>query len=149
MSFFGSIKIFQYLMLNEIQLEPSLWLYAVHGDNSEIIQALIENDIVPKYENYEDCFIESIKCHHNEIAIYIFENLLSINDKNTNNYIPLYFENYNYSFLMDLIDEESSFFYLCKYQYDILVNNFLEKKADEIKKFLVSFHFFKWRFSIN
>ena len=39
-SFFGSIQIFQYLKYNNIKLEPSLWLCAIHGKNAEIIQKI-------------------------------------------------------------------------------------------------------------
>ena len=37
-AFFGSIQIFKYLMMNEVELTESLWLYAVHSKNAELIQ---------------------------------------------------------------------------------------------------------------
>ena len=37
-AFFGSIQILKYLVIKDVELEPSIWLYAVHSDNAEIIQ---------------------------------------------------------------------------------------------------------------
>ena len=45
--FFGSIQIFNYLRKNGAELESSLWIYAVHGQNPEIINFLEENKIFP------------------------------------------------------------------------------------------------------
>lgn len=48
--FYGSIQIFNYLRLSGVELTPSLWLYAIHGCNGEIIHILEENQIKPKNE---------------------------------------------------------------------------------------------------
>ena len=83
--FFGSIRIFKFLRENRIELKPSSWIYAIHGKNPEIIQ-IIESDekIFPEDKSYKQCYTESIKCHHNDFALYIKENLL-INEENQNN----------------------------------------------------------------
>lgn len=39
-AFFGSIEIFQYLRLYNADLDPSLWLYSIHGRNPDIIHHL-------------------------------------------------------------------------------------------------------------
>ena len=44
-AFYGSFQIFQYLKLNNVDLKPSLWLYAIHGKNAEIIQLLENNQV--------------------------------------------------------------------------------------------------------
>ena len=100
-AFFGSIQIIQYLKYNQVPLTPSLWLYAIHSNNADLIHFLEENEVEaeaeqnkPKtkkthgwfyYDNYEsttqkesfdDVIKESIKCHHNNIANYIKDNLL-------------------------------------------------------------------------
>ena len=67
-AFFGSIKIFQYLKNNHVQMTPSLWIYAIHSKNAELINILEESCIDPPDKSYLKCFEESIKCHHNEIA---------------------------------------------------------------------------------
>ncbi|KAK8864086.1 hypothetical protein M9Y10_011782 [Tritrichomonas musculus] len=55
---------------------PSLWLFAIHSNNAELIYFLEENKVYPQYNSFEACFKEAIKCHHNEIANYIKENFL-------------------------------------------------------------------------
>lgn len=46
-AFFGSLKIFNYLIENKIELTPSLWLYAIHSNKMELIHILENNKIVP------------------------------------------------------------------------------------------------------
>ena len=67
-AFFGSAQIFKYLYKNNVKLTSSLWIYAIHSDSSEIIQLLEENKIKPNDNSFKKCLIESIKCHHNEMA---------------------------------------------------------------------------------
>ena len=43
--FFGSVQIFKYLYKNDVEHTKSLWLYAIHGRNEEIIHILEENKI--------------------------------------------------------------------------------------------------------
>ena len=43
-AFYGSIRIFKYLLINKQKVTSSLWTYAVHGKNSEIIHLLEENN---------------------------------------------------------------------------------------------------------
>ena len=47
-SFYGSLQIFQYLRMNNAILTPSLWYYAIHGKNAEIIHLLEEDHIIPQ-----------------------------------------------------------------------------------------------------
>lgn len=75
-AFFGSLQIFHYLRFNQIELPKSLWIYAIHGRNPDLIHFLEENQILPNDETYQECFNELIKCHHNELARYIEDNLL-------------------------------------------------------------------------
>ena len=82
-AFFGAIQIFQYFRLNNVELKPSLWLYAIHSRNAELIHLLESLKVDPPNEEYKTCLCESIKCHHNEIAYYIENNLMSENDDKT------------------------------------------------------------------
>lgn len=75
--FFGSIKIINYLIWKKVTLSPSLWLFAVHSNNLNVIHLLEDNDVKPVDDDYEKCFEEAIKCHHNGIALYILNNKLS------------------------------------------------------------------------
>ena len=89
-AFFGSIQIIRYLKYNKATLTNSLWLYTIHSKNAELIHFLEENKIEPERnqkttkEPFDDVFIESIKCHHNDIALYIkdslFEKITDVNE---------------------------------------------------------------------
>lgn len=60
---YGAIQIFKYLQLNRVPLTSSLWLFAIHGKNAEMIH-LEYNRVKPIDNSFDQCFKESIKCHH-------------------------------------------------------------------------------------
>ena len=98
-AFFGSIQIFRYLMQNNVKLTPSLWIYAIHSRNPELIHILEECNIKCKDEMFDDCYIESIKCHHNDFANYIQNALLKkplCNDTEVG--ICMYYNNYSFKY---------------------------------------------------
>ena len=74
-AFFGSIQIIKFLIDNNVELTPSLWIYAIHSQNLELIHLLEENHIKPDDASFEECMKESVKCHHNDFNAYIQENL--------------------------------------------------------------------------
>lgn len=82
-AFCGSIQIFKYLILNKIELKPSLWLYVIHSKNPEMIHTLEELNIETP-DSFKLCLFESIKCNHNDFANYIQNNLLLKNQINLN-----------------------------------------------------------------
>ena len=53
-TFFGSIQIIQYLKYNKVPLTNSLWLYAIHSNNTEVIHFLEENEIKPEKKFSKD-----------------------------------------------------------------------------------------------
>ena len=71
--FFGSIQIIQYLKNNEVQLNESLWLYAIHSQNAELISFLESNKVGI---DIRSALKEAIYCHHNDIASYIKDNYI-------------------------------------------------------------------------
>ena len=138
-AFFGSIQIFQYLRMSNVELTPSLWIYAIHSRNAELIHLLEEIHVS---NTFQTCFEESLKCHHNEIADYILDN--NWNDANLKkNYLEDKFAiecclySYNYSYFDNFIDDESFFFYLCKYDYVYLCKLFMKTKNEECKQIIV------------
>ena len=141
-AFFGSIQIFKYLQLNQVKLEPSLWLYAIHSNNPEIIQILVENKIKPNDQSYLECFLESIKCHHNDIANYIKDNFISNEvkvDKNNfiSNHVAFGFHYHNYEFVQNFKDYQFIFYYSCLY-YDIsIVKILLSTKAIDLNQQII------------
>lgn len=79
-SFFGSIQIIRYLICNNIPFTEKCWLYSIHSKNYELIHLLEEQNVEPENGGYTECLLESIRCHHNEIADYILNNKISNND---------------------------------------------------------------------
>ncbi|KAK8840556.1 hypothetical protein M9Y10_030765 [Tritrichomonas musculus] len=146
-AFFGSVQIFQYLRLNGAEITESLWLYAIHSNNADLIHLLEELGIKPADETYEECLLESIKCHHNDISRYIEDNLLVRNVKTEGklkeDIISCSFCYSNYKYFPYEFDKYYAFLYLDRYNHSKLVNIFIEnekKKVERIKIF--NFFFF-------
>ena len=96
-AFFGSIQIFKYLFLDEVELIPPLWFYSIHGKDPEIISILEDNKIPPPNSSYLDIFKDSIKFHNKDITNYIRSNL--INEKEIELELEKTFDNVsNYCF---------------------------------------------------
>ena len=134
-AFCGSIQIFNYLKLNEIKLNSSLLLFSIHGKNAEIIQILEENNIEEISSNlYERRFLESIKCHHNDIAEYFLNNISNVKDLDNSKKITIILKHYNFAYIENSMINQSSFIYLCGYDYYIIVDNILKKQDIELNK---------------
>lgn len=131
-AFFGSFQILQYLNNNHVDLNPTLMKYAVHSKSPEIFQYLEENQI----EVTKDCFLESIKCHHNDFVEFIQTNYSIDYDESAVEYSFCY---YNYNFLPDDLTQRIVFFCLCKYNYSKMVDCYLRIKKDEMEK-VVNIH---------
>ena len=132
-AFYGSIQIFQYLLMNKVELTSMLWLYSIHGRIAEIIRLLEENHVDQlSYKFYEKCLRESIKCHHNEITEYI-ENYFESNrnDEENEEICPYCFEYYNFLLFPDDLNNQNVFNYLCEYDYASLLELYF-KNADII-----------------
>ena len=99
-AFFGSIQIVRYLTKNDVELTPQLWIYTIHSNNADLIHFLEENQVEPP-KSFSSCLVESIKCHHNQIANYILNNK-EINDVFLEDYIE--YENY------ELIPDDKSYY---------------------------------------
>ncbi|KAK8872220.1 hypothetical protein M9Y10_007985 [Tritrichomonas musculus] len=114
-AFFGSIQIFQYLFNNKIRLSSFLWPFAIHGNNPDLIHFLEENQIKLSSQDIKKCLVESIKCHHNEIANYIMSNYLQdIENKQCNiNFFSQSLKNHNYILFDIEFDEKMNNF--CKF----------------------------------
>ncbi|KAK8839688.1 hypothetical protein M9Y10_031392 [Tritrichomonas musculus] len=151
--FFGSIQIFQYLRLNDVELTSSLWIYAIHSNNPEFIHLLEEYHVKPPNNKYEKCLKESIKCHHNEISNYFIENYdlhkdfqLDFNKKiqlqddfDDCNSFSYHYHNYEY-FKID-IKPQNLFYYSVKYNYLAIVKLLINNKYIKIKDKNIVFFF--------
>ena len=127
-AFYGSIQIFQFLKKSKVDLTPSLWYFGIHSRNLEFIHLLEEISIIPD----NDCFIESLKCHHNDIAIYIKNKLL--NEENLNNSFIQSLKYFNFAFIQNI--NISSFFDICRYGHSLLTIILLNDKDVDINKIL-------------
>ncbi|KAK8837074.1 hypothetical protein M9Y10_037123 [Tritrichomonas musculus] len=143
-AFYGSIQIFKYLFMNNVRLTPSLYLYAIHGNNPEILQFLEENKITPEDRTYKKCLKESIKCHHHNFTDYFLDNLADLSNLYFNfrdfndNYLSYCFEYYNFSYFPETLNELCVLDYACKYDYYVIVNSFMETiSADEINSMII------------
>ena len=125
-AFFGSTSIVKYLNTNCIDISPSLWLYAIHGQNLELIHFLEEKQIYQIDDSYAKALKESIKCHHNEITNYILSTLPATETQTSLKAFSESFKYYNFAYTSDAFVNESSFFNLCYYGYYPLVNILLK-----------------------
>ena len=151
--FFGSIQIFKYLRLNGVELTSSLWLFAIHGRNPEIIHLLEEDKIQPEIEikiedktksynntktekvvSYEECYFKSIQFHHNEMKEYIENNYLTNNDSYSCKVLLQSIKFYNFGFLEDNLENylKSVFHQLCKYDYFYIIKTIIENMEIDI-----------------
>ncbi|KAK8898098.1 hypothetical protein M9Y10_000366 [Tritrichomonas musculus] len=133
-AFFGSIKIFNYLKMNNVQLTPSLWIYAIHSNNPDLIHILEQSKIVPEDKTYKKCLEEAIKCHHNAIANYIYDNLLKNQDENF--CLSKAVKYYNFEFISNN-KNQLIFKNVCKYDYFNLVQLLLQKMDFDVNQYYI------------
>ena len=154
-AFYGSIQIFQYLNMNNAELKPTIWLYVIHSNSAEMIHLLEENNVDSPDDTYEVCLLESIKCHHNDIANYVKNNLVDQNfdESNRNKLIEKVFEcsfHYsNYSYFPCDFNRFSAFFYLYRYHYLTLVNLFIKNEKDDLERKIVFKAFYIYQIKSN
>lgn len=134
-AFFGSIGIFNFLAMKNVQMSPSLIRYAIHGGNVEIIRRLEEEKICSNEEYYKIGLKESIKCHHNEIADYFLNNFGNENDDQNaiennfkENMIYYCLHYYNFEYFPQEFNRKFDLFYACKFDFFIIVENLLKNK---------------------
>lgn len=122
-AFFGSNRIFNYLIECNAKFYDSLWTYAIHGRNTEIIRFLDENI---KPISYFHCFKESVKCHHLDMMNYFQSIFLEKNEENSILAISKYFKHYNFYFMQNDFIKKPIFAELVKCDYYLLVDFLLQ-----------------------
>ena len=125
-AFYGSIQIFQYLRLNNVEMKPSLWIYAIHSQNADLIHLLEENRVNPPSDTFESCFYEAVKCHHNDFANYFKE--VKMNDEKSD--YKNSFKYCNYQQIPCQMGNNSIFYYLSSYNYPTLVELYLKSREE-------------------
>lgn len=148
--FYGSIEIFQYLLLNGVQMNPISWFYTIHGNNAEMVHILEDHHVSTIFHgSYSKCLEASIQFHNKAVADYVYDNLIkdkhlfieehSSYDENILNYC---FHYYNFVCLPDRYCIPFTFYYLCQYNYYNLVVMFLEKNTVDLNHKIHSITFF-------
>lgn len=136
-AYYGSIKIFNFLRMKNEKLAPSLWIYAIHGRNSQIIHLLQEFNVFKHFQefivynrkglSYEKCLKKAVKCHHNDIAYYIENNLISGDDlKIYENVVDYSIHYHNFEFFPDDLNLTSIILYFAKYNYLAMIKFFFK-----------------------
>ena len=153
-AFFGSIQIFTFLKNEKAELAPSLWMYAIHSQNAELIHLIEELHIETKTNvdneeevvSYIECFNESIKCHHNAFAYYFINNYLQTEDEYSKETFIHSLEYYNFLLLQNELVDESSFCHLCHYDYYTLFKDLLTKGDFDINIKYIQNHIIQMKF---
>ena len=103
-------------------MNSNLWFFAIHSNNLEMIQILEENNVDAPFSSYELCFKESIKCYHNNIALYIKNKYLSNDEKEDLENIQFL----NFLFIKPRYESKNIFFKLVEYNLVELIKIFFE-----------------------
>ena len=134
-----------------MEIAPSLWLYAIHSQKAWLIHFLEDCHVEPKAtagraekESYEGCFWESIKCNHNEIADYFFNNYIQNGDQISSKTFIQSLKYYNFGLLQEEHINESSFYHLCAYDYYLFVDDLLKNKSININNKIILILIFQW-----
>lgn len=144
-AFFGSIQIFTFLKNAKAKLTPSLWLYAIHGRNIELIHLLEKHHIEQTNKEdeeklFNECLKESIKCHHNDIAEYFIKNHIQNKDGNSKDTFIQSLKYYNFSFVQNECVNESLFCDLCHFDYCSLVSDLLARRVVDVNSKIIQNH---------
>ena len=138
-------------------MKPSLWLYAIHGQDAEIIHFLEDKNVDfnfgDKYKiKYQPDEIidekkkliinkpnmklikEAIKCHHNDIANHLFKFFDKKDDLQKSFLLDQNLKFCNFAFVDNDFINESAFIILCKYDYYTLSSILLEQHKIDINK---------------
>lgn len=128
---------FKYLFHNGAEIKPSIWAYAVHRNNQEMIDLLEKNQIkLNEYDDdnneeeeeeifpFKESVLKSIAYHNNVAANFIlnkYEKEKAKKSKNSNNKYKIEklifskaFQNYNFAYFPDNLKTMTSFF-ICAY----------------------------------
>lgn len=141
-AFYGSLKIFQYLLNKKVNISPLLYICVVHSDSQELLQNFELNYDESFKPLLLKCLVESIKCHHNKIA----KNFIDCFDSDEiNKKIVSYgFRYHNYEYFPSDINDKSIFYQACKNGYlDILQILFKLKIIDVNERIILKKNFFK------
>ena len=135
-AFCGSIQIFQYLCINKVALTPSLWPFAFHSNNGEIIELLKEHQVKLPTPILNQLFICTIKCHHLDTTSYLLDNFFNENDASFDSNYSYSVKYLNYAYFPKHLLNNSNLYYMFKYDLCDIIECFFE----EIKNYNFQAH---------
>ena len=108
-------------------MKPSIWIYAIHSNNPELIYYIEEKGVEPPYYSYLECLTESMKCFWTNLTEYIKNNLIT---KEIDKY-ELYeqtIQYHNYAIPFEYTNENLLDY--IKYDYPVFVYNYMNGIID-------------------
>lgn len=151
-SFFGSIKIAKYLLLNGVNLDSDIYKYVIHSNNPEIFHLFEEYYAI---SNHKELLKLAICCHHNDFVNYISElDDLDLNEPFEAHYFSEILNSYNFTYLNENcfgneMDDKDLILLFCKFDYYPIVEFFVTNKCIDInweaywESFGIIFNWFK------
>lgn len=86
-AYYGSAKIFQYLLNKDVEIDIDIVFFAIHGRNQKIIHLIEEYDEIDKdYVFFKFYLLESYVSHNNEYIDYLYNNFSLPPDMYTDDY---------------------------------------------------------------
>lgn len=150
----GSHNIFKYLLMNDARISKNIFWFAIHGRNYDIIHLIENQQNIISDDFFIECYNEAIKCHFNEIAVYIEESFLK--EKIPFSSIETCVRSFNIQMMTRIFENDEKvlikqtdfnkfFFYLCEYGYidivDLILkqtkNGILNEKDTEISIYII------------
>lgn len=138
-AFFGSIQIFQYLKMNSVYLDQSLWEFAIHGQSPEIIHLLEENRITLPKEKLPGLIEEAIKCHYSNIATYLIN---KDDELKPDSFYRFAYTYYNFEFFLEEMNYGYIFLFACDYDYIDIAKDIIQEKGFQQHEELIFNNFF-------
>lgn len=151
-SFFGSIKIAKYLLLNGVNLDSDIYKYVIHSNNPEIFHLFEEYYAI---SSHKELLKLAICCHHNDFVNYISElDDLDLNEPFEAHYFSEILNSYNFTYLNENcfgneMDDKDLILLFCKFDYYPIVEFFVTNKCIDInweaywESFGIIFNWFK------
>ena len=139
-AFCGATNIIKFLLHKNIKMPQSIWEYAIHSNNIELIH-LLENAFVRLDDELcFQCIIEAIKCHHNNLVDYFqtkyskrISNVIKqffdkkISEKNNHEFLRKCLKSYNFKYIENNSIDQFDILELCKYDYFYFLQDKLSK----------------------
>ena len=145
----GSFNIFNYLVSQNAGLKQDLWIFAIHGNNIQILERLKQTIMKPYADTRMRSLIESYKCHHIKVTDFVWKNYfqkvkkksdvdfdVDVDDVEEEDYddfdnglfnrFVYAFKYHNYSCFPKNLNKAAFFYDLCQFNYVRIVELFLQ-----------------------